>query len=56
MQELFQRITVRSVVIILFVAGMFVLAFVDLQFRPAFADLAKVAIGGYFGQMLPSRK
>lgn len=55
MKEFFQRITVRSIVIILLVTGMFVLAFLDPQFRPAFADLAKVGIGGYFGQIIPRR-
>lgn len=55
MEKFFQRITVRSIVIILLVTGMFVLAFLDAQFRPAFADLAKVGIGGYFGQIIPHR-
>lgn len=52
----FERITVRSIVIIVLVVGVFALAFIDPQFRPVFADLAKVGVGGYFGQMLPSRK
>lgn len=54
-KELIQRVTVRSIVIILLVTGMFILAFLDPQFRPAFADLAKVGIGGYFGQIVPRR-
>jgi hypothetical protein len=50
------KLTVRSVIVLVLVVGGLGLAIVDNQFRPTFGDLAKVAVGGYLGQMLPESK
>lgn len=51
-----KNLTVRSAVILAFVVGSFVLAILDDQFRTIFGDLAKVCVGGYFGQLVPQAK
>jgi hypothetical protein len=38
------------------VFGAFGLAIADPNFRTSFADLAKVGIGGYLGQMMPQKE
>lgn len=52
----FSKLTVRSCIVMILVVGGLALAIVDAQFRPTFGDLAKIAIGGYLGQMLPESK
>ncbi|MGI8504108.1 MAG: hypothetical protein ACR2LR_23685 [Hassallia sp.] len=47
------KLSVRSVVVIILVVGALVLAIADDNFRPTFGDLAKIGIGGYLGQLLP---
>jgi uncharacterized membrane protein len=47
------RLTVRSVVVLLFVIGALILAAIDSSFRPTYGHLADVAIGGYLGQLIP---
>lgn len=56
MEKFLARITVRSVVVVILVFGGLGIAIIDPNFRPNFADLAKVGIGGYLGQMLPESK
>jgi hypothetical protein len=46
---------VRSLVILTLTAGCLGLAVVDSAFRPTFADLAKIGLGGYLGQLVPKR-
>lgn len=53
MNKLISRLTVRSIVVLLFVVGALILAAIDRSFRPTYGDLASVAIGGYLGQMMP---
>lgn len=53
---LLANVSVRSVVVLSFVWGAIYLAIVDDSFRPRFADLVYVAIGGYFGQLVPKQK
>lgn len=48
--------TVRSIIVIGLVAGTFALAVLDEGFRHIFGDIAKVGIGGYLGQLVPSSK
>lgn len=42
-----------SAVVALLVGGSMALAVVDKDYRPNFADLAKVGLGGYVGWMMP---
>ncbi len=51
-----KTINTRSVVVILFVVGVFVLAVIDINFRATFADIAKIRIGGYLGQLYPQQR
>ncbi|HEY9726615.1 MAG TPA: hypothetical protein V6D50_09225 [Chroococcales cyanobacterium] len=41
-------------VIVILLVGFFVLAVMDESYRPAFADLAKVGIGGYLAMLIPT--
>lgn len=51
-----KNFSTRSVIAILLVIGFFVLAVLDEQFRPGFAGLANVGIGGYLGQLIPKQQ
>lgn len=42
-----------TIVVLSLVLGSLGIAILDPQFRPAFADLAKVGISGYLGWMIP---
>jgi len=53
MNKFLGRLTVRSVVVLLFVIGALILAAIDSSFRPTYGHLADVAIGGYLGQLVP---
>ena len=53
MNKLLSRLTVRSIVVLLFVTGALILAAIDKEFRPTYGHLADVAIGGYLGQLMP---
>lgn len=50
------RISVRSVVVLLFVFGALVIAAIDPSFRDNYARLADVFLGGYLGQLAPKSK
>ncbi|MDX2271074.1 MAG: hypothetical protein NW237_03880 [Cyanobacteriota bacterium] len=41
------------VLMVLLAGGSLAIAIVDPSFRPLFADLAKVGLGGYLGQLIP---
>jgi len=56
MDKIFNRISTRSVVVLALLAGATVLAVKDPSFRPAYADLAKIGLGGYLAQLLPQRQ
>ena len=43
----------RQFLVLLFAVGATVLAYADTNFRDDYADLIKISIGGYLGQMLP---
>ena len=43
-------------VIVILLAGFFALAILDESYRPAFADLAKVGIGGYLAMLIPGSR
>lgn len=45
----------RQFLILLFAINATILAYFDLSFRDDYADLIKISIGGYLGQMLPRR-
>jgi hypothetical protein len=49
------EIKARSLIVLVVVVGAVAIAISDEKFRPVFGDLAKVAIGGYLGQMLPEK-
>lgn len=49
------RLTVRSIVILLLVIGCLAIAIIDISFRPTFGDIAKIGIGGYLGQLIPEK-
>ena len=52
----FSRLSIRSVVVLLFVIGALVIATIDPSFRDSYAHLADVASGGYLGQLIPNYK
>lgn len=43
----------RQFLMLLFAIGATVLAYSDPSFRDSYADLIKISLGGYLGQMLP---
>ena len=51
-----KNITVRSIIVIGLVVGVFVLAVIDDGFRHIFGDIAKVGVGGYLGQLQPGHQ
>ena len=53
MKGLFDKLQTRSVVVLVLVSGSFILAIVDRDYRAAFADLAKIGVGGYLAQIIP---
>lgn len=55
-KNLANRLSVRSVVILLLVIGCLIVAIIDISFRPTFGDIAKIGIGGYLGQLLPEKQ
>lgn len=55
MIRLLQRINTRSLIVLILVIGSLYLAVADRSFRSAFADLAKIGIGGYLGQLIPRK-
>jgi hypothetical protein len=42
-----------TLIVLILVLGSLAIAIIDPSFRPAFADLAKVAMAGYLGWMMP---
>lgn len=50
------RISTRSLVVLLLVSAAAGLAVIDPAFRPSFGDLAKVGVGGYLGQLFPRKE
>lgn len=46
---------VHSWITLTLVLGSFYLAIAHFEYREQFADLAKIGLGGYLGQMLPKR-
>lgn len=50
------RLSIRSFVVLIFVLGALIIAAIDPSFRPSYAHLADVAIGGYLGQLVPQSK
>lgn len=55
MKEFLDKLNVRSIIALLLVLGGFGIAIADPNLRNSFADLAKVGIGGYLGQMVPEK-
>ncbi|MGL5872851.1 MAG: hypothetical protein ACRC2R_10870 [Xenococcaceae cyanobacterium] len=53
---LINSFSVRSLVVLMLLGGSCYLAVVDESYRPQFADLAKIGLGGYLGQLLPRGK
>ena len=41
-----------QLIILLSLVGLFYLALVDSEYRPIFADLAKMGVGAYIGWMM----
>ncbi len=56
MEKIFNRISTRSTVVLGLLTGATILAVSDPSFRPAYADLAKIGLGGYLAQLLPQRQ
>lgn len=50
------KLSIRSFVVLIFVLGALIIAAIDPSFRPSYAHLADVAIGGYLGQLVPQSK
>lgn len=47
------RVSLPGLVMLVFAIGALAIAILDASFRPKYADLASVAIGGFFGHLLP---
>lgn len=56
MKEFLHRFSVRSIVILSLLGGSIYLAIKYEEYRPQFADLAKVGLGGYLGQLIPRER
>lgn len=54
--RMFSKLSIRSFIVLLFVLGALIIAAIDPSFRPSYAHLADVAIGGYLGQLVPQSK
>lgn len=44
-----------GLVVLMLVFGNIILAMIDANTRPAFADLSKVALGAYLGLLMPPK-
>jgi hypothetical protein len=53
---MWEKVNARSLIVLVIVIGAVAIALHDEKFRPIFGDLAKVAIGGYLGQLIPESK
>lgn len=47
---------VLGLIVFVLVSGLLTLAIIDVSCRPAFLDLAKVAIGAYIGLLIPQTR
>lgn len=47
---------ILAIIVLILVSGSFSLALIDKDSRSAFADLAKVGVGGYIGLLIPRKK
>jgi hypothetical protein len=47
---------ILGIIVLFLVGGLLALAVIDTSCRPAFADLAKVAVGAYIGLLMPQNK
>lgn len=47
--------SVRSIVVLLLVGGSIYLSIIDPEYRPFLADLSKIGLGGYLGQLMPRK-
>jgi hypothetical protein len=56
MKEFLRHFSVRSIVILALLGGSIYLAVQHEEYRPNFADLAKVGLGGYLGQLIPRER
>lgn len=54
MKEIIAKANTRSLAILILLVGSLGLAIADREYRQIFGDIAKVGLGGYLGQMLPS--
>lgn len=54
--RILERLNTRSFVVLVLVGGVFYLSIIDKSVREAFADLAKIGIGGYLGQLVPRKE
>lgn len=50
------KLSIRSIIALLFVLGALVIAIIDPSFRDNYARLADVALGGYLGQLIPQSR
>jgi hypothetical protein len=46
---------ILAAIVLLLVTGSLILAVIDDNYRDAFADLTKVALGAYIGLLIPNR-
>lgn len=53
-KELLSRLNTRSLAVLILLTGSLGLAIADREYREIFGDIAKVGLGGYLGQLLPS--
>lgn len=47
---------ILAIIVLILVSGSLSLALIDKDSRSAFADLAKVGVGGYIGLLIPRKK
>ena len=48
-----QKSTGLLVIVTILLIGFLAISVIDEQYRPAFADLAKVSVGGYLAVLIP---
>ena len=56
LELILEKVSFPSTLALFLVVGGFSLAIADPQFRPSFANLANIGLGGYLTHLVPSKK
>jgi len=55
-ETIVEKLSFPSLLVFFLVVAGFSLAIIDAQFRPSFANLANIGLGGYLTHLVPKRK